>query len=90
MDPALLLPSHGRKMAADTSALIQAWFLLLSHYISQSSLPYLLIEDLPRSDVSEHWQTQHMALMRQAAVAFQFLQDEMRQQPRRWWVMPSD
>ena len=61
MDPALPLPSHGKKMAADASALIQPWFLLLSHYISQSSLPSLLLEDLPTSDVSEHWQTQHMA-----------------------------
>ena len=89
MDPALLLPSNGRKMAADTSALIQASFLLLSNWISQQSLPYLLLEDVPTSDVNEHWQAQHMALTRQAVAVFQFLQDEMRQQPRRWWVMPT-
>ena len=89
MDPALPLPSHGRDIAPDTSALIQAWFLLLSHWISQSSLPYLLLEDTPTLDVSEHWQAQHLAVMNQAVAVFQILQDEMRQQPRRWWVMPT-
>ena len=84
MDPALLLPANGRNMAADASALIQACFPLLSHYISQSSLPYLLLEDLPTSDVTEHWQAQHMALMSQAVAVVQVLQDEIRQQPRRW------
>ena len=71
-------------MAADSSALIQASFLLLSHWVSQQSLPYSLLEDQPGFDVSEHWQAQQMALTRQVLLLFRILQDEMSPQPRRW------
>ena len=54
VDPAHLLPSYGRKTATDAATLIQASFLLLSHYsCAMQSQPYFLAQRTsPHSGVS--------------------------------------
>ena len=68
-------------MAVDTSVGVQAWFLLLLHWLSWRTQSNILVENHHTLDVTEHWQAQQMHFVQQAVLVCQFLEDEMGPDP---------